>query len=109
MERKAAETSLAVRRTLNMPLLTELGGSEDGLCYKHGAPNGALPPGQHPIPLQIAKCRDGRTPLVPGRRASHSFLAAFFFDRSAFFRGSFILPPGVSLLTVGSHLASAAF
>jgi len=27
-----------------MSLLTELGWSKGGLCYKHGAPNGALPP-----------------------------------------------------------------
>ncbi len=40
---------------LSMPLLTELGWSEDGLCYRRGATNGALPPGQQPIPPKIAK------------------------------------------------------
>jgi hypothetical protein len=52
---------------------------------------------------------DGRTPVLRRLCPPHSFLAAFFFDRFAFFAGSFILPPGVSLLTVGSHLAIAAF
>jgi hypothetical protein len=28
----------------SMPLLTELDSSEDGFGYKHGAPNGAVPP-----------------------------------------------------------------
>ena len=40
---------------LSMPLLTELGWSEDGLCYRHGAPNGALPPSQQPIPPKTGK------------------------------------------------------
>ena len=28
---------------ISMPLLTELISSEDGFCYRHGAPNGAVP------------------------------------------------------------------
>jgi hypothetical protein len=28
---------------ISMPLLTELVSSEDGFCYRHGAPNGAVP------------------------------------------------------------------
>jgi hypothetical protein len=40
---------------LSMPLLTELVSSEDGFCYRHGAPNGALPPSQHRITLKTAK------------------------------------------------------
>ena len=28
---------------ISMPLLTELVSSENGFCYKHGAPNGAVP------------------------------------------------------------------
>ena len=41
-----------------MPLLTELVSGEDGFCYKRGAPNGALPPGQQPIPPETAKNRN---------------------------------------------------
>jgi hypothetical protein len=35
---------------ITMPLLTELVSGENGFCYRHGAPNGALPPSPHPIP-----------------------------------------------------------
>jgi hypothetical protein len=49
----AAKTARAV--FFYMPLLTELGWNEDGLNYKHGAPNGALRPGQNPVPLKTAK------------------------------------------------------
>jgi hypothetical protein len=28
---------------ISMPLLTELVSSEDGFCYRHGAPDGAVP------------------------------------------------------------------
>jgi hypothetical protein len=31
---------------ISMPLLRELVSSEDGFCYRHGAPNGAVPPSQ---------------------------------------------------------------
>jgi hypothetical protein len=40
---------------ISMPLLTELVSREDGLCYRHGAPNGALSSNQHPIPPKTAK------------------------------------------------------
>jgi hypothetical protein len=40
-----------------MPLLTELASSNHGFCYIHGAPDGAVTPGQHPIPLETAKNR----------------------------------------------------
>ena len=33
-----------------MPLLTELVSAEDGFCYRHAAPNGAVPASLHPIP-----------------------------------------------------------
>ena len=33
-----------------MPLLTELLSAEDGFCYRHAAPNGAVPASLHPIP-----------------------------------------------------------
>lgn len=39
----------------SMPLLTELVSGEDGFCYIHGAPNGAVPPQQLSIPPQTAK------------------------------------------------------
>jgi hypothetical protein len=55
MARKIAYTVLAAHRIPNMPLLTELGWSDEGTCYRHGAPNGAVPPGQHPIPPKTAK------------------------------------------------------
>jgi hypothetical protein len=38
-----------------MPLRTELDSSKDGFCYRHGAPIGAVPSGQHPIRLETAK------------------------------------------------------
>jgi hypothetical protein len=38
-----------------MPLLMELVSRKDGLCYKHGAPNGALTPSKHQISLATAK------------------------------------------------------
>src|ERR1035437_3171773 len=38
-----------------MSLLTELGWSKGVLCYRHGAPNGAEPLGQHSIPPKIAQ------------------------------------------------------
>jgi hypothetical protein len=40
---------------LSMPLLTELVSSEDGFCYRHGAPNGASSPSQHCILPKAAK------------------------------------------------------
>ena len=40
---------------ISMPLLTELVSSEEGFCYRHGAPDGAVPgPGFGP--------RDSRQP-----------------------------------------------
>jgi hypothetical protein len=42
---------------LSMPLLTELVSSEDGFCYRHGAPHRALSPSQHCIPPKTAKNR----------------------------------------------------
>jgi hypothetical protein len=38
-----------------MPLLTELGWNEDTLCYRHVAPNGAVPQSQDSIPPEAAK------------------------------------------------------
>jgi len=38
-----------------MPLLPELVPSEDGRCYKHGAPNGAVPKPALPIPPKTAR------------------------------------------------------
>jgi hypothetical protein len=44
-----------------MPLLTELGSSEDGFCYRNGTPNGVVRPSQHSIPPKTAKKqRDAR-------------------------------------------------
>ena len=40
---------------LSMPLLTELVSSEDGFCYRHGAPNGAVPQSQHSIPIESSE------------------------------------------------------
>ena len=40
---------------ISMPFLTELVSSEDGFCYRHGAPNGAVPPSQHSIRPKTAK------------------------------------------------------
>ena len=40
-----------------MPLLTELVSSEDGFCYRHGAPNGAVPPISHSIRPKTARNR----------------------------------------------------
>ena len=42
---------------MSMPLLTELVSSEEGSCYRHGAPNGAVPQSQHSIPRKTAKRR----------------------------------------------------
>jgi hypothetical protein len=39
----------------SMPLLTELVSSEDGFCYRHGAPNGAVRKPAPPIPLRRPK------------------------------------------------------
>ena len=36
-------TVVATHYTRNMPLLTELGWCSGGVCYNHGAPNGAFP------------------------------------------------------------------
>jgi hypothetical protein len=38
-----------------MPLLTELVSSENGFCYKHGAPNGAVPKRAPPVQPKTAK------------------------------------------------------
>jgi hypothetical protein len=38
-----------------MPLLTELVSMEDGVCYRHGAPNGAVGTSQRPIEPKTAK------------------------------------------------------
>ena len=40
---------------VSMPLLTELISSEDGSYYRHGAPNGAVFPSQHPTPPKAAE------------------------------------------------------
>jgi hypothetical protein len=40
---------------ISMPLLTELVSIEDGFCYKHGAPNGAVSTRQQCIPRNAAK------------------------------------------------------
>ena len=45
-----------------MPLLPELVPSEDGRCYKHGAPNGAVPKPALPIPPKTAR-NPNLTPL----------------------------------------------
>ena len=42
---------------ISMPLLTELVSSEEGFCYRHGAPNGAVPPSQPSIRPKTAKKR----------------------------------------------------
>jgi hypothetical protein len=42
---------------ISVPLLTELVSSEDGFCYRHGAPNGAVHPSQHSMPTKTAKNR----------------------------------------------------
>ena len=42
---------------VSMPLLTELVSSEEGFCYRHGAPNGAVPPSQPSIRPKTAKKR----------------------------------------------------
>ena len=49
----AASAIVLVSRA--MPLLPELGWGKDGLCYRHGAPNGDVPPGQHPITQKTPK------------------------------------------------------
>ena len=54
MGRKITYTFLASHWTRYMPLLTELGWTKDGLCYRHGAPKGAVPPSQHLIRLNVA-------------------------------------------------------
>ena len=41
--------------SISMPLLTELVSMENGVCYKHGAPNGAVRTGQRPIKTKTAK------------------------------------------------------
>jgi hypothetical protein len=40
---------------ISMPLLTELVSSEDGFCYRHGAPNGAVRKPAPPILLRTAE------------------------------------------------------
>jgi hypothetical protein len=41
-----------------MPLLTELVSGKDGLCYKHGAPNGAVHP--RPTPHSTENSEEAR-------------------------------------------------
>jgi hypothetical protein len=40
---------------MSMPLLTELVLGKDGFCYRHGAPNGAVPTRPHSIQPKTAK------------------------------------------------------
>jgi hypothetical protein len=52
----AQRVANAVRETsVPMPHLTALGLAEDGFCYKHGAPNGAVPKPAPAIPPNTAK------------------------------------------------------
>ncbi len=44
---------------LFLPLLTELGSNPNSHDYKRGAPNGAVPWGPCPIPLETAKNVNG--------------------------------------------------
>src|ERR1017187_5663522 len=48
-----------------MPHLSELVRSEDGFCYRHGAPSRAEAPGLHPISLQPAKIGHSGSSLFP--------------------------------------------
>ena len=50
---RAATTVVA--EFIVMPLLTELVLSEVGVCYRHGAPNGAGPKSALTIPRRTAK------------------------------------------------------
>jgi hypothetical protein len=54
---------------ISMPLLTELVPSEDDFCYRHGAPNGALSPSQHPISPR--SCRAAADAAHIGLAAAH--------------------------------------
>jgi hypothetical protein len=87
-----------------MPLLTELVSSEGGICYIHGAPNGAL---AGFIPLKIAKGVPLSRKLVPrcagSRYAEKRQGPAALQDADAFF-GTLIVPQGF-----GVRLSSAAF
>jgi hypothetical protein len=59
MEVTATITVAARRQIRNMPLLTELVSTKDGLGYQHGAPNGAAPPPLINTPLQRGVRRPG--------------------------------------------------
>ena len=61
----ATNTGVATRYARNMPLLTELGWNEDGLCYRHGAPNGAFPKPSPPIPPKTARNQMAATGVFP--------------------------------------------
>jgi len=45
---------------VSMPLLTELDSAVDGFCYRHGAPNGAVP---KPAPPSAENSEDDRERL----------------------------------------------
>ena len=50
MFRVKCVVTTAFEAFITMPLLTELVSSEDGFCYRHAAPNGAVHQSQHSIP-----------------------------------------------------------
>jgi hypothetical protein len=59
--------------SVHMPLLAELVSCGDGFCYTHGAPAGALPPRQPPIPPITAK---NRIQLLRNSQQLDAFLRA---------------------------------
>ena len=62
VERMAKRGLVAI---ISMPLLTELVSHEDGFCYRHDAPNGAVPARRRGILSKTAKNRESpTTPLL---------------------------------------------
>ena len=74
---------------------------EDGFCYRHGAPNGALPPSRHCIPPKTAKKPEARLCSIDTTCASGDFRSCL---------GGFGLPvapqPGASPSSPGTFPVS---
>jgi hypothetical protein len=72
MARVECVTAQGFVASISMPLLTELVSINDGFCYRHGAPNGAVPTRQHFIPSKTANLsRTAAGGDVPEMRLQH--------------------------------------
>jgi hypothetical protein len=58
MFRVEGEATTELVALVSVPLLTELVSMENGVCYRHGAPNGAVRTSQRPIEPKGGAWRD---------------------------------------------------